>query len=103
MAMDIAKSFFRRMAGEGIKLDVGQAEDTLRFYAADAVLNGLRYPRHDEESAVATFVRSIRSAARAFQADPLWSPLIPNWNRVHSALPEFFDDLNRAVELDNQH
>lgn len=113
MAVDIAKSFFRRMAAEGIKLDAGvfdtllsayerQAEDTLRFYSADAVLNGLRYPRHDEESAVATFVRSISAAARTYQADPLASPLIPNWNRVQSAMPEFFEDLNRAVRLDNE-
>jgi len=113
MAVDIAKSVFRRMAAEGIKLDSGvfdtllsayvrQAEDTLRFYAADAVLNGLRYPRHDEESAVSTFVRSISAAARAFQNDPLWTPLIPNWNRIQSALPDFFTDLNRAVEQDNE-
>ena len=113
MAVDIAKSFFRRMAAEGIKLDSGvfdtllsayvrQAEDTLRFYSADSVLNGLRYPRHDEESAVATFVRSISAAARAFQNDPLWTPLVPNWNRIQSALPDFFDDLNRAVRLDNE-
>jgi len=113
MAVDIAKSFFGRMAAEGIKLDSGlfdtllsayvrQAEDTLRFYSADSVLNGLRYPRHDEESAVATFVRSISSAARAYQNEPLGTPLIPNWNRIQSALPDFFDDLNRAVQLDNK-
>jgi glucosyl-3-phosphoglycerate synthase len=101
------------MAAEGIKLDAGlfdtllsayvrQAEDTLRFYSADSVLNGLRYPRHDEESAVATFVRSISSAARAYQNEPLGTPLIPNWNRIQSALPDFFDDLNRAVQLDNE-
>jgi glucosyl-3-phosphoglycerate synthase len=113
MAVDIAKSLFGRMAAEGIKLDAGlfdtllsafvrQAEDTLRFYSADAVLNGLRYPRHDEESAVATFVRSISLAAKAFQDDPLWTPLIPNWNRIQSALPDFFDELNRAVQLDNE-
>jgi len=74
----------------------------LRFYAADAMLNGLRYPRHDEESAVATFVRSIRVASRAYQDDPLATTLIPNWNRVDSAMPEFFDELNRAVRLDNE-
>src|ERR1051325_3252524 len=112
MAADIAKSFFNRMAAEGIKLDVGlfdtlvsaytrQAEDTLRFYAAEAAINGLKYPRHDEETAVTTFVRSIRAASKSFQEDPLWSPLIPNWNRVQSALPEFLDELNRAVQLDN--
>jgi glucosyl-3-phosphoglycerate synthase len=113
MAVDISKSFFRRMAAEGIKIDSGlldtllssymrQAEDTLRFYSADAAINGLHYPRHDEETAVATFVRSIRMAAKAFQDDPLWTPLIPNWNRVQSALPNFLDELNEAVRLDNE-
>jgi len=113
MAVDITKSFFRRMAAEGIKLDAGlfdtllssymrQAEDTLRVYAADAAINGLHYPRHDEESAVATFVRSIQIAAQAFREDPLWTPLIANWNRVQSALPNFFDELNDAVRADNE-
>jgi glucosyl-3-phosphoglycerate synthase len=112
MACDIVNSFFRRMAAEGIKLDSGlfdtllsaysrQAEDTLRFYAADAVANGLKYVRHEEESAVATFVRSIRVATEAFQKDPLRSPLIPNWNRVESALPTFLDELREAVRQDN--
>jgi glucosyl-3-phosphoglycerate synthase len=112
MATDIAKSFFRRMAAEGIKLDAGlfdtlvvsytrQAEDTLRFYAADAALNGLRFPRHEEENAVTTFVRSLRTATKAFQDDPLSSPLISNWNRVESACPHFLDELREAVRLDN--
>lgn len=112
MACDIVRSFFRRMAAEGIKLDSGlfdtllsaysrQAEDTLRFYAADAALNGLKYLRHEEENAVTTFVRSIRLATESFQRDPLWSPLIPNWNRVESALPTFLDELREAVKLDN--
>ncbi len=112
MACDIVKSLFRRMAAEGIKLDSGlfdtllsaysrQAEDTLRFYAADAAANGLKYLRHEEESAVTTFVRSIRVATEAFQKDPLWSPLIPNWNRVESALPAFLDELREAVRQDN--
>jgi glucosyl-3-phosphoglycerate synthase len=62
----------------------------------------LRYPRHDEESAVATFVRSISAAARTYQQEPLGTALIPNWNRIQSALPDFFDELNRAVSLDNE-
>jgi glucosyl-3-phosphoglycerate synthase len=113
MAIDITKSFFRYMAAEGIKLDAGlfdtllsaymrQAEDSMRFYGADATINGLHYPRHEEESAVATFVRGIREAARAFQGDPLATPLIANWNRVQSALPNFLDDLATAVRLDNE-
>jgi len=113
MATDIARSFFRRMAAEGIKLDAGlfdtvlsaymrQAEDTLRFYAADAALNGLKYPRHEEENAVATFVRSLRIATKAFQDDPLWTPLISNWNRIESACPHFLEELREAVRLDNE-
>jgi len=113
MAIDITRSFFQRMAAEGIKLDLGlfdtllsaysrQAEDTLRFYAAEAAVNGLKYPRHEEETAVNTFVKSIRTAAEAFQKDPLWSPLIPNWNRIESALPTFLDELREAVRLDNE-
>jgi len=113
MATDIARSFFRRMAAEGIKLDAGlfdtlmsaymrQAEDTLRFYSADSALNGLKYARHMEENAVATFVRSIRIASKAFQDDPLWSPLISNWNRVESACPDFLEQLRDAVRADNE-
>jgi glucosyl-3-phosphoglycerate synthase len=112
MAADITKAFFRRMAAEGIKLDSGlfdtllsaylrQAEDTLRFYAADAAINGLSFPRHEEERAVATFVRSIQVAEKAFLEDPLWTSLIPNWNRVQSALPSFLDELREAVQTDN--
>ncbi len=113
MAVEITRSFFRLMAAEGIKLDAGlfdtllstylrQAEDTLRFYEADSAINGLSFPRHEEEKAVATFVRSIQVAEKAFLEDPLWTPPIPNWNRVQSALPTFFDELNEAVRADNE-
>lgn len=112
MGVDISKSIFRTMAAEGIKLDSGlfdtllsayvrQAEDAQRQYNADASINGLEYDRHQEELAAATFVRSIRAAARAFLEDPLGTPLIPNWNRVQSALPNFLAELNEAVRLDN--
>ncbi len=113
MATDIAKSIFRTMASEGIKLDIGlfdtllsayvrKAEDTLRHYAADAQVNSLEFDRHQEELAVATFVRSIRAAAKAFLEDPMGAPPIPNWNRVQSALPGFLEELNEAVRLDNE-
>lgn len=112
MAVDVAKCIFHTMAGQGIKLDGGifdtllsaymrKAEDTMRFYAADAEINGLRYDRHEEELAVATFARSIRLAAKAYQEDPLGHPMIPNWNRVESALPRIFDEFNEVVRLDN--
>lgn len=113
MAIDIVKTLFRHMAAEGIKLDAGlfdtllsaytrQAEDSLRFYGADAAVNGLLYPRHEEERAVSTFVRSLRVACREIQEDPLSSPLVPNWNRVQSAMPDFLDRFLEAVRLDNE-
>jgi glucosyl-3-phosphoglycerate synthase len=112
MAIDIVKSVFRTLAGHGVKLDRGlfdtllsaysrKAEDTMRFYAADAELNGLRYDRHEEELAVMTFARGIRSAAKDYMEDPLGDPLIPNWNSVDSALPGFFESFSEAVRLDN--
>ena len=70
-------------------------------YATDAAMNGLAFPRHEEETAVATFAGSIREAARTHVEDPMLWPLIPNWNRVESALPEFLDALNQAVAQDN--
>jgi len=113
MAGDIARSFFRRMAAEGIKMDTGlfdtvlsaymrQAEDTLHFYGADSAINGLKYARHEEENTVATFVKSIRAATEAFQENPLTSSLIPNWNRVESALPNLLTELHDAVTADNE-
>lgn len=111
MAIDIVRSFLQRMAAEGIRIDAGlidtllitymrQAEDTLRFYNADSVVNGLVYDRHAEESAVAMFTRCIRTAGRAFLENPLAAPLSPNWNRVESALPSFFAQLCEAAAAD---
>ena len=107
------RSVFLTLAGHGVKLDKGtfdtllsayvrKAEDTMRFYAADAEINGLRYDRHEEELAVATFVRSIRGASRDYLNDPLGDPMIPNWNRIEAALPDFLDAFNHAVQLDNK-
>ena len=113
MAVDIMRSIFRRIASEGIKLESGlfdtllyaytrQADDSLRFYAADAAMNGLQFPRHEEETAVSTFGSSIREAAQAHLETPMFWPLIPNWNRIESALPKFLDELREAVRLDNE-
>jgi len=113
MSVDIAKCIFHTMAGHGIKLDRGffdtllsaymrKAEDTMRFYAADAEINHLSYDRHGEELAVATFARSIRLAAKAYMEDPLEDPMIPNWNRVESAIPGFLDEMRAAVQTDNK-
>lgn len=113
MAVDISKSIFRTLASEGVVFSDGffksllvaylrQAEDTIMKYEADATINGLLFDRHEEAMAVETFTRAIGLAAQAFSENPMGTPLIPNWNRVTSAIPDIFDMLKAAVEEDNR-
>jgi glucosyl-3-phosphoglycerate synthase len=113
MATDIAKSLFVTLASEGIVFTedhfrslevryVRMAQDTIARYYADAMLNGLKFDRHGEEQAVATFADSLKRAASEFIADPRGLPLIPNWNRVLSAIPEYFELLTDAVDKDTK-
>ncbi|MBS1856172.1 MAG: glycosyl transferase [Acidobacteria bacterium] len=111
MATDIARSLFTTMASEGVVFSsdhfrslevryVRTAQDTIARYYADAMLNGLKFDRHGEEMAVTVFARSLRAAAAEFLEEPGGSLLIPNWNRVLAAIPEFFDLLQDAVARD---
>ena len=113
MAADIAKSLFSTLAAEGVVFTadhfrslevryVRTAQDTIARYYADAMLNGLKFDRHAEEAAVAAFALSLRQAAAQFLEDPLGLPLIPNWNRVLAAIPEFFELLQAAVDHDSR-
>jgi glucosyl-3-phosphoglycerate synthase len=111
MAADIAKSLFVTLAAEGVVFTVDHfrslevryvrmAQDTIARYFADAMLNGLKFDRNDEELAVTTFAESLKRAAGEFLADPRGRPLIPNWNRVVAAMPELPDVLVDAVDRD---
>ena len=112
MAVDIAKTLFRTLSAEGVVFTSGvfrtlrstyirAAEDMISRYHADALINGLFFDRHEEEVAVEAFARALSLAAEAFMEDPLGVPLIPNWNRVTAALPDFFDELLQVVREDN--
>jgi len=113
MTHDIARSLYSTLAAEGLVFTadhfrslevryVRMAQDTIARYYADAMLNGLKFDRHAEEVAVATFSRSLRDAAAEFLEDPSGLPLIPNWNRVLAAFPEVFEVLADAVEKDSR-
>jgi glucosyl-3-phosphoglycerate synthase len=113
MAVDICKSVFRTLASEGVVFSDGffkslavayqrLAEDTIMKYEADASINGLLFDRHEEAKAVEAFTRAISMAAQAFRENPMGSPLIPNWNRVTSAIPGILDMLKKAVDEDNR-
>jgi len=113
MTRDIAKSLYTTLAAEGLVFTadhfrslevryVRMAQDTITRYYADAMLNGLKFDRHSEELAVATFAMSLREAATEFLENPTGNALIPNWNRVLAAFPEFFELLEDAVEKDSR-
>jgi glucosyl-3-phosphoglycerate synthase len=67
-------------------------------YYALAKMNGLTFPRHEEERAVATFAKALAAATEQFGQDPLGAPLIPTWARVLSAVPDAGDLLLESVE-----
>jgi len=112
MAIDIAKSIFRTLASEGVVYNQvffnslraayqRSAEDLITKYHGDAMINNLRYDKHEEEFAVGVFSSAIRTAAETIFDDPLGPPMIPNWTRVFSAIPDFDERLLEAVRLDN--
>jgi glucosyl-3-phosphoglycerate synthase len=112
MSIDIAKNLFRNLASEGIDLSesllktlkatyLRTAQEAITKYHDDASINGLDFDRHEEGVAVETFTKGIELASKAFVEDPLRIPLIPNWSRVTSAIPDFLERLKNAVDDDN--
>jgi len=112
MCTEISMSLFTTLSSEGVQFSESLfntlfvtylriAQDTIKMYHDDAAINGLFFDRHAEGLAVETFVQGIRIASHRFLEDPLSSPLIPNWSRVTSAIPDFLDQLEMAVEEDN--
>lgn len=112
MCTDISTSLFSTLSSEGVQFSESLfntlfvtylriAQDTIKMYNDDAAINGLFFDRHAEGLAVETFVQGIKIASQKFLEDPLASPLIPNWSRVTSAIPDFLDQLEIAVEEDN--
>jgi glucosyl-3-phosphoglycerate synthase len=81
---------------------VRTAQDAIARYSDDAALNGLVFDRHEEEVAVETFSRALRTAGLSFVRDPMGTPQIPNWSRVTSALPGLLDELRAAIEADRR-
>ncbi len=113
MTIDICKSIFRTLASEGVVFSEGffkslsvaylrSAEDTIMKYEADAAINGLKFDRHEEAKAVEAFTRAITQASKVFMENPMGTPLIPNWNRVTSAIPGILEMLRQAVDADNK-
>ncbi|MEQ9379503.1 MAG: glycosyl transferase [Pirellulales bacterium] len=111
MARDILTTMFRTLASMGMVLEPGHfntirsayvraAQDAIRQYHADALINGLELARHTEEHAVDGFADQIMVAGEAYQNSPSGSPAIPNWARIVSLFPDFPQRLRAAAEED---
>ena len=113
MSIDICKSLFRTLSSQGTYLSQGhirtlktayvrEAEEFITKYSNDAIINDLRFDRHEEATAVEAFAKGITVAAGAYLENPIGAPLIPNWNRVATDIPGFLDLLVESIELDNE-
>ena len=111
MSIDIAKSFFRKLATQGtvfssetfrsIKATYFRvALDFVETYRNDAIINGLKFDIHKEEQTVELFASNLVKAGQAFLENPMETPFIPSWNRITSAEPGFLTQLKQAVEAD---
>jgi glucosyl-3-phosphoglycerate synthase len=108
MAHDVTTHLLRTLAAAGVVLAPGlldsvlaayqrEAEDAVSDSYAVAMVNGLKYDRHEEEVNVQTFIASLRSGIEEFRKDPLGPPLVPNWARVWAGLPDAGPQLLAAV------
>jgi glucosyl-3-phosphoglycerate synthase len=111
MATDILTTIYRTLASRGVVLEQGHfttlrsaylrtAQDAIRHYHADALINGLQFDRHSEEQAVEGFAERVTTAGEMFRSDPSGGEAIANWTRVLTAFPDFPHQLRTAVRED---
>lgn len=111
MASDILTTVFRTLASRGTVLSsshfntlrcayLRDAQDCIRQYHCDALINGLSYDRHDEEHITEGFARQIMVAGDIFENDPTGGEAIPNWARVLAAFRNFPQKLRMAAAKD---
>ena len=111
MTSDILTAIYRTLASRGIVFDPGHfislraaylrsAQDAIRQYHADSLLNSLNYDRHTEEQTIEAFAQLIIDAGKEYQSDPAGVAAMPTWTRVVSAAPDFPAQLREAARLD---
>ena len=111
MATDILSTVFRTLAPMGTVFNEGQfitlrsaylraAQDAVRQFHSDAIVNGLSFDRHAEEGAVEGFARQITVAGEMFLQDPLEGHEISNWSRVLAVFPDAPKRIRAAVADD---
>ena len=112
MCTDIAQNLIRTLAAEGIVFTARHLPDAARAVHPDGARTPsgatTRTPPSTAWCSTATtrrawsrvFSEALRTAYQRFLDDPLGAPLIPNWNRIVAAIPDFLDQLRLAVDED---
>ncbi len=111
MSVEIGQTLLRALGAEGVVLTdaamnalavryVRIAQDTIRGYQADALINTLSFDRHGEELMIEAFVEGLRIACKRHLDDGLGVPMMPSWQRVAAAEPEFPALLKQTVDED---
>jgi glucosyl-3-phosphoglycerate synthase len=104
MVRDITSTILRTLASQGTEVTRGvilslesayqrTAQDYVERYAFDAAINGFPFDRHAEERSVEAFARALVHAGEHYLENRLYSPLLPNWNRMVAALPSIMEEL----------
>ena len=113
MSIDITKTLIRKLAAQGdtfthntlrtLKATYYRtALDLLEIYYNDAKINGLELNINEEEIAIELFSNNIIIAGQEFLDNPNQNPLITNWNRVETAMPEIKARFLDIVESDSK-
>ncbi|QDS98013.1 glycosyltransferase family protein [Adhaeretor mobilis] len=113
MTGDILTSIFRTLASRGSVFSPGHfislraaylrcAQDAIRQYHADALMNCLDFDRHSEEQAIEGFAEQITAAGTAVHDDPSGGDALPTWTRVLAAKPDFPHRLREAATADHE-
>lgn len=108
MATDIITTIYRTLASQAVILGedsfitlranyLRTAQNCVRQYAADALVNDLHYDRHAEETTIDAFADCITSAAELYRTDPSGAGAIPNWTRVRAAFPDLSERLRETA------
>jgi len=113
MSVDICKAIYRKLAADGtvfseeifrsIKATYFRtALDMIETYYNDAKMNGLHVDRHTEEATVELFAANIMKSGAVFLDNPMETPFIPNWSRVHAADPDIMRAMVEGVAADHE-
>ncbi|MEM1305425.1 MAG: glycosyl transferase, partial [Planctomycetota bacterium] len=113
MASDILRNLIRTLASRGTVFGEGHfislrsaylrlAQDAIRQYHADSLMNGLDYDRHSEEQAIEGFAELVTQTGQVVREDPSGEPALPTWTRVVTAFPDFPQRLREIARLDRE-